>query len=337
MNTSSKLLITMGDVAGVGPEIIAKAWPALNKICRPIVVGDPEWMKKAILLVNPSLDIETITDPGKASSNSNKISCLKIPTADLSDVAKCKISAKAGQAAHDFLINAIDLTLAGFADGIVTCPLHKEGLHLAGLDYPGHTEILATRTKAPEHVMILALPNLAVAHVTLHTALKNVFGELSTERIIARAELLETVAEVLAKRGCEGFVFRGDDGLDEVSLSTTTTVLIIKDGVIRREIFDPSEIGLEKFPLSALKGGTPDENAQITRGIFAGELGAYRESVLINAAASIAAFKGDFHLGIEQQFANGYVLAKQAVDSGGALHLVERWADLSNELAKSSL
>jgi len=191
MNTSSKLLITMGDVAGVGPEIIAKAWPALNKICRPIVVGDPEWMKKAILLVNPSLDIETITDPGKASSNSNKISCLKIPTADLSDVAKCKISAKAGQAAHDFLINAIDLTMAGFADGIVTCPLHKEGLHLAGLDYPGHTEILATRTKAPEHVMILALPNLAVAHVTLHTALKNVFGELSTERIIARAELLD--------------------------------------------------------------------------------------------------------------------------------------------------
>lgn len=190
MNKSSKLLITMGDVAGVGPEIIAKAWPALNKICRPIVVGDPEWMKKAILLVNPSLDIETITDPGKASSNSNKISCLKIPTADLSDVAKCKITAKAGQAAHDFLIYAIDLTLAGFADGIVTCPLHKEGLHLAGLDYPGHTEILATRTKAPEHVMILALPNLAVAHVTLHTALKNVFGELSTERIIARAELL---------------------------------------------------------------------------------------------------------------------------------------------------
>ena len=190
MNTSSKMLITMGDVAGVGPEIIAKAWPALNKICRPIVVGDPEWMKKAILLVNPSLDIETITDPGKASSNSNKISCLKIPTADLSDVAKCKISAKAGQAAHDFLINAIDLTMADFADGIVTCPLHKEGLHLAGLDYPGHTEILATRTKAPEHVMILALPNLAVAHVTLHTALKNVFGELSTERIIARAELL---------------------------------------------------------------------------------------------------------------------------------------------------
>jgi anthranilate phosphoribosyltransferase len=154
---------------------------------------------------------------------------------------------------------------------------------------------------------------------------------------VARSELLGTVAEVLAKRGCEGFVFRGDDGLDEISLSTTTTVFIIKDGVIRRESFDPSEIGLEKFPLSALKGGTPEENAEITRSIFAGKSGAYRESVLINAAAAIAAFKGDLQLSVEQQFANGYVLAKQAVDSGEARHLVERWADLSNELAKSSL
>lgn len=154
---------------------------------------------------------------------------------------------------------------------------------------------------------------------------------------VARPELLRTVAEVLAQRGCEGFVFRGDDGLDEVSLSTTTTVLIINEGVIREEKFDPREIGLERFPLSALKGGTPEENADITRGIFAGEQGAYREAVLVNAAAAIAAFKGDFHLGVDQQFANGYVLAKQAVDSGAALQLVERWAALTKELAKSSL
>jgi len=89
--------------------------------------------------------------------------------------------------------------------------------------------------------------------------------------------------------------------------------------------------------LSALTGGTPEENAEITRGIFAGRQGAYRESVLINAAAAIAAFKGDLHLGVDQQFANGYVLAKQAVDSGAALQLVDRWANLSKELAKSSL
>ena len=154
---------------------------------------------------------------------------------------------------------------------------------------------------------------------------------------VARAELMTIVAEVLARRGCEGFVFRGDDGLDEISLSGTSTVFVIHDGVIRQESFDPTEIGLERFPLSTLVGGTPEENAEITREVFAGKAGAHREAVLINAAAAIAAFKGDFTLGVEQQFANGYVLAKQAIDSGAAAQLVERWAVLSNELAKSSL
>ncbi len=154
---------------------------------------------------------------------------------------------------------------------------------------------------------------------------------------VARADLLKLVAEVLARRGCQGFVFRGDDGLDEVSVSVSTTVYVIKDGEIRLEVFDPANLGLERISIEQLKGGTAEENVAITKRIFAGERSAYREAVLLNAAASIAAFKGDLHLGVEQQFANGYVLAKQAVDSGAAAHLVERWAELSNELAKSSL
>lgn len=154
---------------------------------------------------------------------------------------------------------------------------------------------------------------------------------------VARKELLRVVADVLAARGCEGFVFRGDDGLDEISLNAKTTVLILRDRQIREEFFDPSEIGIPRVPISALAGGTPEENAAITREIFAGKESAYREAVLINAAASIAAFKGDTNLGVAQQLANGYVLAKQAVDSGAAAQLVERWAALSNELAKSSL
>lgn len=154
---------------------------------------------------------------------------------------------------------------------------------------------------------------------------------------VARAELLELVATVLAERGCEGFIFRGDDGLDEISLSTTSTILQINNGEITRNIFDPSELGLERVGIEELKGGSPSENAEITRAIFAGKGGPYRQSVLLNAAVAIAAFKADFHLGLTQQLANGYTLAKQAVDSGKAAHLVERWANLSTELAKSSL
>lgn len=197
MNHSSKqkpkILITMGDVAGVGPEIIVKAWDEILAFCEPVVVGDPAWLEKAILLVGKNAKVQIINEPEQATPKSDLISCAKIKTADLSTINICNINASAGQAAHDYLIQSIDWALEKRANAIVTAPLHKEGLHLAGLDYPGHTEILASRTKVPEHVMILALPELAVAHVTLHLALRNIFDELSVERIVARAQLLENL------------------------------------------------------------------------------------------------------------------------------------------------
>jgi len=193
-----KILITMGDVAGVGPEIIVKAWDEILAFCEPVVVGDPAWLEKAMQLVGKNAKVQIINEPEQATPKPDLISCAKIKTADLSTVNICNINASAGQAAHDYLIQSIDWALEKRANAIVTAPLHKEGLHLAGLDYPGHTEILASRTKVPEHVMILALPELAVAHVTLHLALRNIFDELSVERIVARAQLLQNLlAKVL--------------------------------------------------------------------------------------------------------------------------------------------
>jgi 4-hydroxythreonine-4-phosphate dehydrogenase len=101
------------------------------------------------------------------------------------------VSAAAGRAAYDSLCRAIDWTLAGAADGIVTAPLHKEGLRAAGLPYPGHTEILAERTGVREFAMVLSVPGLAVAHVTLHMALRDVFGHLSTRAVLEKARLLD--------------------------------------------------------------------------------------------------------------------------------------------------
>jgi len=199
-NQKPKVLITMGDVAGVGPEIIVKAWDEILTFCEPVVVGDPAWLEKAIQLLGKNAQVQIINEPEQATPNSNLISCTKIKTEDLSGVKICNINASAGKAAHDYLIQSIDWALEKRTSAIITAPLHKEGLHLAGLDYPGHTEILASRTKVSEHVMILALPELAVAHVTLHLALRNIFDELSIERIVARAKLLENLlAKVLGR------------------------------------------------------------------------------------------------------------------------------------------
>lgn len=149
---------------------------------------------------------------------------------------------------------------------------------------------------------------------------------------VANPKMLHAMAEVLRDRGCEGFVFRGDDGLDEISLETTTTVLQISNGKIREGKFDPRNLNIDSSPVSELVGGEASYNAEISRRIFAGERGAPRDAVLLNAAAGIAAFKGDFSLSVEQQFANGLVMAAQAVDSGRAASVLNDWAKLTHEI-----
>ena len=150
---------------------------------------------------------------------------------------------------------------------------------------------------------------------------------------VAKEKFQPIMAEVLAQRGCEGFVFRGDDGIDELSLSTTSTVYQVSDGKYRVEKFDPSNLGIESAPISALVGGDAQHNVKIARQIFSGKESAAKDAVILNAAAAIAAFKADFGLSVEQQFANGLVLARAAIESGAASELVTSWAKLSHEIA----
>jgi len=152
---------------------------------------------------------------------------------------------------------------------------------------------------------------------------------------VARSELLPLISKVIATQGKEGFVFRGDDGLDEVSLSTTTTVLQVHGGEIVETNFDPLDIGVPRSEIHELLGGDAQFNAKITNDIFAGKAGAPRDAVTLNAAFAIAAFKADFHLPLETQIANAYVLANQAIDSGAAESVLKKWVELSNEIVSA--
>jgi 4-hydroxythreonine-4-phosphate dehydrogenase len=207
MTLRPRLLLTMGDVAGIGPEIIARAWPDLLPVCRPVVVGDPVWLRRALDLVRSPARVRVVTDPGEVEPAADVVPCLAGSTQRLEEVQPGRVSAAAGKAAYDFLCRAIDLTLAGQAAGIVTAPLHKEGLHAAGLPYPGHTEILAERTGTRSFAMMLyargpALARgLGVLHVTLHCALRDAFGQLSTEAILDKTRLLDAwLTRLLGRR-----------------------------------------------------------------------------------------------------------------------------------------
>ena len=186
-----RLLITLGDVAGIGPEIVAKAWRDLLPLCRPVVVGDPDWVARGVALADVTAQVKEVAQPADADPATALIPCIAGSEQDLSRVVPGRVTAEAGRAAYDFLCRAIDEALAGTADGIVTAPLHKEGLRAAGLAYPGHTEILAERTGVREFAMVLAVPGLAVAHVTLHMPLRDVVRDLTTEAVLEKARLLD--------------------------------------------------------------------------------------------------------------------------------------------------
>jgi anthranilate phosphoribosyltransferase len=149
---------------------------------------------------------------------------------------------------------------------------------------------------------------------------------------VANEPMHLVMAQVLSDRGVDGFVFRGDDGLDEITLASTTSVLTIGNGEITRDLIDPLDFGIQRAPISALVGGDSVENARITTAIFAGEKGAPRDAVVLNAAAAIAAYEGRFDLNLQERMALGVSRAIEAIDSGASTRLVSQWAELTQKL-----
>ena len=150
---------------------------------------------------------------------------------------------------------------------------------------------------------------------------------------VANDRMHLVMAQVLADRGVDGFVFRGDDGLDEITLATTTSVLTIGNGTISSDLLDPLDFGIERAPISALVGGDSAENARITNAIFSGERGPHRDAVVLNAAAAIAAYAGKFELSLHERMKSGIEQAVVAIDSGAAARLVKQWGELSKNIS----
>lgn len=202
MTTLPRLLFTLGDVAGIGPEIITRAWTdrRLHACCRPLVVGDVNWLRQTVQRLGLSLAVRQLAQPAEATSTLERIDCLQATVQDLRQVELGKVQAPAGRASFDFLAAAIDHCQAGAASGIVTAPLHKESLSLAGFTFPGHTEILAERTGTKNYAMMLYGEGIGVTHVTLHMALRHIFPLIRPKNILAKIELTSTIMRQLKGR-----------------------------------------------------------------------------------------------------------------------------------------
>jgi 4-hydroxythreonine-4-phosphate dehydrogenase len=185
----------MGDPAGVGPEVIAKVW-AEGGLSPAFVIGDTAILKRAIRVVEADLELRTISKPSEAAARPGNIDLL--PVSRLSDdLPFGRVDARAGAAAYDYVETAIRLALGGEIGAVVTAPLNKEALKLAGIDFPGHTEILAAKSGTTDFGMMLVSDNLRVLLVSIHVPL------IEAIRLVTVAAELKAIR--LAHRACRDF------------------------------------------------------------------------------------------------------------------------------------
>ena len=184
------IAITMGDAAGVGPEIIMKslARPALYETCRPFVVGDARRLREAGRIAGTTLEVRAVAGPGEAGFVCGVVDCVDLGLIP-EGLPFGALSALAGDAAYRYIEKAVEFVRADQADAICTAPLNKEALHAGGHKFPGHTEMLAHLTGTPEVSMMLVAPGLRVIHVTTHIGLIDAIERIDpglVERTIVR-------------------------------------------------------------------------------------------------------------------------------------------------------
>ncbi len=185
------LAITLGDPAGIGPEVVLKALGhrEVFAACRPLVVGDRGVLDRAAAGLAIAPRFERIEDIRGGSYEEGTAPLLDLANVDLADAPVGQVSAGAGRAAVEYVMRACDLAMAGQVEAVVTAPLNKEAMHRAGFLYPGHTELLAERTGAERVSMLLVGPSLRVVHVSTHVALEEAIGRVRPARVLEVIEL----------------------------------------------------------------------------------------------------------------------------------------------------
>jgi 4-hydroxythreonine-4-phosphate dehydrogenase len=187
--TRPTVAVTMGDPAGVGPEIIVKAMsdPAIHERARLLVIGSVTRLRLAAEVVGSTIGIRSIGTVDEARFEASTIDCLDVPGLDPA-LPWGEVSAEAGHAAYLYLEKAVELAMAGELDAICTAPLNKAALHLAGHRYPGHTVLLAELTGTPEVSMMLTAPKMRVIHVTTHIGLIDAIAKIDGDLVYRTIE-----------------------------------------------------------------------------------------------------------------------------------------------------
>lgn len=187
--------ITMGDPAGIGPEVIAKALAGakVRRLCRPLVIGSFPVMQQTVKRLKLKMDVIRVEGHEAVSPRSNQLAVMDPLDRPLGRFPRGVAAAETGAASVLFIEKAVELAQLGCIDGIVTAPINKEAINMAGCHFPGHTELLADLTKTPDSGMMIIGGPLRIMFVTTHVAIKDL-PSLLTQAKIEKAIRLAHVA-----------------------------------------------------------------------------------------------------------------------------------------------
>ncbi len=199
-----RIAITMGDPAGIGPEICLKllATPAVLERCTPIVIGDAgvlERVASQLSLPMPTCIISK-REWASAAAETNQPAILDLAAIDAASVRPGTVNRATGQASYEYIEMSITAALAGQVDAVVTGPIHKEAINAAGVPFPGHTEIFTEKTHAARTCMMLTCSELTCSLVTTHVGYRDVPPLLSTQRVLDVIELSHDAMTRLRER-----------------------------------------------------------------------------------------------------------------------------------------
>ena len=199
--TPPPIAVTMGDPAGIGPEIVARTFadPAFHEHNHALVVGDAGRLERAAGVVGATLKVNRISGPEDAAPETGSADVIQVGELPI-DLPFGRLDPGAGDAAFRYVERATRLAGSGRVAAIATAPLNKEAMHLAGHEYPGHTEILADLTGTENYAMMLVTEELKVIHVSTHVSLREAVERAQPERELA---VIRLAHESLRKLGVE--------------------------------------------------------------------------------------------------------------------------------------
>jgi 4-phospho-D-threonate 3-dehydrogenase / 4-phospho-D-erythronate 3-dehydrogenase len=178
--------VTIGDPAGIGPEIVARAVgnPELHERARLLVVGDEAIMARAVALTGVDLVVRRVQAPGDGTYGAGTMDILDPLNLDLSDLELGAVQGRAGQAAYGYIKRAIEMAMAGEIDAMATAPINKEALQAGGVPYIDHTAMLADLTGSPDPMTVFVLGNLRIFFLTRHVALRKAIEQITAARVL---------------------------------------------------------------------------------------------------------------------------------------------------------